>query len=118
MWPRRPTSSRAAASRLVSSADTGGRPGPPTGASASVLRDALIMPVCDDALPPHGVSVSVDLSQSLGLIRRGAAGIDLLWNELRVTDGMAGLAVALAEASHAVHRALIALDDPAWAEVT
>ena len=50
-----------------------------------------------------------DLSDAVRLLRRGVAAIDRAWNEARGIPGGSPLAVALAEASQGVHRALMAL---------
>jgi hypothetical protein len=56
---------------------------------------------------------AVDLSAALSLVRQGALGIDLAWNEARINQSDISLVIALGEASHSLHRALAVLADPA-----
>lgn len=52
------------------------------------------------------------LGEAIVSLRRGAAAVDRLWHEARSEPDLSGLTVTLGEASHALHRGLMVLDDP------
>lgn len=61
---------------------------------------------------PAGPTAKSNLSRALLLVRQGSAGIDRAWNEARMNESDRSLTIALGEASHSLHRALIVLADP------
>lgn len=80
-------------------------------APTSTVCSPWPQPLADDDLDP--IRGGGDFSQAVAHLRRSAACLDRLWNETRTSAATARLATTLGEASHAVHRALITLTDPA-----
>lgn len=70
----------------------------------------------EDADPTGPEPLEVDLRDAVGVVRQGAAAIDRLWSQALGGSSAPDLTLALGEASHALHRALMALDHPASPE--
>ena len=65
----------------------------------------------NDASRSGEAPVEVDLRDAVGAVRWGAAAIDRLWSRSLGGSSTPELTLALGEASQALHRALLVLDD-------